>query len=108
MFHRAQVSVSISEHDGTPNSLLEAMTCGCFPIAGDIESLREWIVPGVNGLLVNPDSPEELASAVISALLNEKLRSDAAEKNRRIILERAESEVVRTKIEVFYNQCLAD
>ena len=108
MFHRAQVSVSISEHDGTPNSLLEAMTCGCFPIAGDIESLREWIVPGVNGLLVNPDSPEELASAVISALLNEKLRSDAAEKNRHIILERAESEVVRTKIEVFYNQCLAD
>ena len=55
IFQRAAVSVSISAHDGTPNSLLEAMAIGCFPIAGDIESLREWIVPGVNGLLVEPD-----------------------------------------------------
>ena len=27
--------------------LLEAMACGCFPVVGDIESLREWITPGV-------------------------------------------------------------
>ena len=108
LFSRAQVTVSISEHDGTPNSLLEAMTCGCFPVAGDIESIREWITPGVNGLLVDPNNPEQLASAVISALLNEKLRSDAAEINRQIILERADSEIVRTEIEVFYNQFVSD
>ena len=51
LFHHALMTITVSQHDGTPNSLLEAMTIGCFPVAGDIESLREWITPGVNGLL---------------------------------------------------------
>ena len=37
-----------------PEAILEAMALGCFPIAGDIESVREWITPGVNGILVDP------------------------------------------------------
>ena len=68
LFSAAEVSVSISVHDGTPNSLLEAMACGCFPIAGDIESLREWIVPGKNGFLVEPNKPQSLAEALLLAL----------------------------------------
>jgi glycosyltransferase involved in cell wall biosynthesis len=104
LFRRADLSVSVSEHDGTPNSLLEAMTCGCFPIAGDIESIREWITPGVNGLLVDPDQPEQLASAVISALLNDVLRREAAVYNRTLIQERADAGIVQTRIEVFYDQ----
>ena len=54
LFRQAQVTVSITTHDGMPNTLLEAMACGVYPIVGDIELLREWITPGVNGLLVNP------------------------------------------------------
>lgn len=41
LFRLADVTVSLSEDDGTPNTLLEAVACGCFPIAGDIESVRE-------------------------------------------------------------------
>jgi glycosyltransferase involved in cell wall biosynthesis len=32
VFRRAQIVVSPSVHDGTPNSLIEAMACGCFPL----------------------------------------------------------------------------
>jgi hypothetical protein len=46
LFRAAHVSVSPSVHDGTPNTLLEAMACGCLPVAGDLESIREWIVMG--------------------------------------------------------------
>jgi glycosyltransferase involved in cell wall biosynthesis len=38
LFSRSQVYVSLSSHDGTPNTFLEAMACGCFPVVGDIES----------------------------------------------------------------------
>lgn len=106
LFRKADVSVSVSEHDGTPNSLLEAMTIGCFPIAGDIESIREWIVPGVNGILVDPNDPELLASAIINALMNPQLRAEAAMRNREIIRARAESRRVQTEIELFYQRCL--
>lgn len=104
IFRRAKVTVSVSQHDGTPNSLLEAMACGCFPVTGDIESMREWIVPGKNGLLVDPNDPEDLARAVTIALTNENLRDSAAQWNTVRIRERADISSVLTKIEVFYNQ----
>lgn len=103
-FLRAQVTVSISAHDGTPNTLLEAMSCGCFPVAGDIESLREWITPGVNGLLVEPSSAQGLAEAVITALNNADLRQRAAGVNRAILHERADVSVVRERVLEFYRR----
>jgi glycosyltransferase involved in cell wall biosynthesis len=104
LFRRAQASISVSEHDGTPNSLLEAMAIGCLPIAGDIESIREWITPGVNGLLVEPSSPQSLAEAILLALANPGLRASAAEKNLEIIRRRAEINTVRASTAVFYQQ----
>lgn len=104
LFLRAQVSVSISQHDGTPNSLLEAMALGCFPVAGDIESLREWITPGVNGLLAPPGSPPALAEAVLLALDSPALRAQAAAENARRVAARAEAGMVREKIKALYEQ----
>ena len=37
LFRRSRCAVSPSMHDGTPNTLLEAMACGCVPVAGDLE-----------------------------------------------------------------------
>jgi glycosyltransferase involved in cell wall biosynthesis len=102
LFHRAAASVSVSEHDGTPNSLLEAMALGCLPIAGDIESIREWITPGVNGLLVEPSDPQALAEAILLALDQPDLRPRAAERNLEIIRQRAEVGYVRGKMADFY------
>ena len=106
LFGRSEASVSVSQHDGTPNSLLEAMSLGCFPIAGDIESVREWITPGRNGILIDPDSPEQLANAILCAIGNEELRRQAAEENRMLILRRAEKSVVSTSIAAFYRQLI--
>jgi glycosyltransferase involved in cell wall biosynthesis len=102
LFVRATVMVSISQHDGTPNSLLEALACECFPVAGDIESIREWITPGSNGLLVEPGKPEAVAEAILTALENNDLRRRAAEINRGLIRERAEVGKVRERIKGFY------
>jgi glycosyltransferase involved in cell wall biosynthesis len=102
LFHKSQISVSITSHDGTPNTLLEAMACSCFPIAGDIESLREWIVPGVNGFLVEPGSPWELANAIVAATINPALRLNAAEYNKELIKVKAEVGSVRNQLARFY------
>ena len=104
LFQRADISVSVSMHDGTPNTLLEAMACGCFPIVGDIESLREWITPGMNGLLVEPDKPQALAEASCWPLTIPELRTAAAEINQKLIRERAEVNLVRAQMQIFYEQ----
>jgi glycosyltransferase involved in cell wall biosynthesis len=104
LFRRAQVVVSPSEHDGTPNTLLEAMACGCFPVAGDIESIREWITPGVNGLLFDPASPQQLADAIVSAYRQPELRKYAREHNLRLVAERAEYGSVMRRAEMIYQE----
>lgn len=103
-FRQSQIVTSITTHDGTPNSLLEAMACGCFPIVGDIDSLREWITPGVNGFLIDPTDPKALASAILTALGDEQLRDRARKHNLELIARRAEYRNVMGKAEQFYEQ----
>jgi glycosyltransferase involved in cell wall biosynthesis len=104
LLKRSQVFVSPSSHDGTPNSLLEAMACGSFPVVGDIESMREWIEPGKNGLLVDPLTPHELAAAICQALENPNLRQAAADHNLALVNHRAAQSATRPQIDAFYRQ----
>jgi len=104
LFKKARVFVSPSIHDGTPNSLLEAMACGCFPVVGNIESMLEWVTPGVNGLLVDAASPRLLADAIITALENPALCAIAKKENARIIAERATYPRCMAMTEAFYQK----
>ena len=108
LFRRAQVAVSPSIHDGTPNTLLEAMACGCFPVAGDIESLREWITPGENGLLFDPNDSGSLAEALCKALSQPERRRTAAEINHRLVTERADYTRVMPEAELFYRRMIEE
>jgi len=71
---------------------------------GDIESLREWVTPGLNGFLVESDKPQALADALVVALDNPELLAGAAEKNLQLIRQRAEAGMVRAQIEIFYQR----
>jgi glycosyltransferase involved in cell wall biosynthesis len=107
-YHAAQVMVSPSTHDGTPNSLLEAMACSAFPVCGDLESIREWIIHGENGLLVDPTNPKALADAIVWALKDNEMRKRAARINAQIVAERADYSTNMEKVEAFYQQVLSN
>jgi glycosyltransferase involved in cell wall biosynthesis len=64
--------------------------------------MREWITPGVNGLLVDATDPRALAEAVIGALENEDLRRKAAGHNAELIAARADYGRCMAKVEQFY------
>jgi glycosyltransferase involved in cell wall biosynthesis len=104
-FARSAISVSLSTHDGTPNTLLEAMALGCLPICGDLDSIREWINPGENGLLVLSDNPQALASAILSALENAQLRQQAAALNQQLIARQTDLAHTQPSIADFYRRC---
>jgi glycosyltransferase involved in cell wall biosynthesis len=106
LFRSSQVAASITTHDGTPNTLLEAMACGCYPIAGDLESVREWIVPGKNGQLVEPDDPRRLADEIVSALRNPDLMATARKRNLGLIRNKAEYGLVMAKAVAFYEELI--
>jgi glycosyltransferase involved in cell wall biosynthesis len=106
VFRRAQIVASPSIHDGTPNSLLEGIACGCFPVTGDIESIREWIMPNKNGLLFDSNDPGSIANAICTAIENKPLRDSAAGLNSEIISTRAEYQQNMKSAEEFYRRAL--
>ncbi|MBI3170509.1 MAG: glycosyltransferase family 4 protein [Chloroflexi bacterium] len=107
VFRGAQIVVSPSIHDGTPNTLLEAMACGCFPVAGDLESIREWITHGQNGLLFDSNDPQSIADAILLGLEREDLRTEAAGLNTNIISARAEYGANMQNVVKFYAEVIS-
>jgi glycosyltransferase involved in cell wall biosynthesis len=106
LYRRSRVVVSPSSHDGTPNTLLEAMASGCFPVAGDLDSIREWITPGVNGLLCDPSNPQAIADSICEGLSNQALRVRSKKINYALVKNRAEyHRVMRTALN-FYEKLI--
>lgn len=102
LFRRSNVAVSPSIHDGTPNTLLEAMACGCFPVAGDLDSIREWITSGENGILVDPEDPQALGQAILTAIDDVELRKRAQNFNLRQVEEKASYPIVMKLAQEYY------
>lgn len=87
----AHIYTSVARYDGTSISLLEALSCGLFPILSDIPQNSEWINSQVgNGLLVPLDQPVEYARSLEMAILDSARRKSVAGFNRELILERAD------------------
>jgi glycosyltransferase involved in cell wall biosynthesis len=53
------------DRDGIPNVLVEAMATGTPVVATGVSGIPELVTDGVNGLLVEPEQPEQLADALV-------------------------------------------
>jgi glycosyltransferase involved in cell wall biosynthesis len=70
-FSRANVFVLCSHVEGLPNVLVEAMLCGCTPVATNCPTgPREVLQDGKYGYLVSMRDPESLADGILRALRN--------------------------------------
>lgn len=68
-FARADVFVLSSTVEGMPNVLIEAMACGCTPVATDCPTgPSEILQSGKYGYLVPMNNPRELANGIVQAL----------------------------------------
>jgi glycosyltransferase involved in cell wall biosynthesis len=107
LFRLADITVSPSNHDGTPNTLIEGMACGAFPVAGGIQSVREWVTDGVNGILVDQGSGESIAEGILRALDDPDLRAKAIAHNIEMIQATVSHDSVMKKAEQFYRDVVA-
>lgn len=88
----ADVYVSASLRDGTSPALLEAMASGAFPVVSDIPANWEWLSGDGDGLYFDPKDELQLVEALVTAMADERLRSEAVALNRRTVQERADRE----------------
>ncbi len=103
IYGASRIFISLTINDGIPRSLLEAMSCGAFPIVGDLDSFSDIVVNGKTGLLVPPEDPEAVATALRKALGNDAMVDKGAARNYEIISRKFSDKGVRRSVSQMYS-----
>lgn len=64
VYRGADALVLASRHEGWPNVLLEAMSCGCPVVAANLDGILEIVRSENAGVIIGERSPEGIAAAV--------------------------------------------
>lgn len=99
----SRISITNNLSDGVPNTMLEAMAFGTFPIQSNTAITEGWIENGKNGLLTDPLQVEQIAGAIKCALQDDELVNLAAQINRRLVRSELNREKIQKEVEKIYN-----
>lgn len=95
---RARISIGLSISDAISTSFLEAMVMGAFPIQSYTSTADEWITDGEGGILVPPEDPEVIETALRKALMDNDLVDRARSKNWPTVEERLDNKKIKDMI----------
>jgi len=101
---QARLALALSTTDGTPNTMLEAMIMGAFPIQSDTVSTGEWIVDGRNGFLVPPEDAGLVATAIRKAVTDDALVDQAAGLNDELTRSKVDISLIMPRVIRMYEQ----
>jgi len=92
----ADVLVHFSDYEGRPNSVLEAMACGCPVIVSDIPAHREFLDEH-SAVFVPQAEEQRLAEAILEALAG----PEAARRRAAVAMARAQQWTIGATADVF-------
>ena len=91
-FARADAFVYPSYHEGMPMAVIEAMACALPVVATRVGGLPDLVADGVNGVLVEPACPEQLAHALRTLAIDQQLCDSMGRAGRRMAAEQYDIE----------------
>ncbi len=80
----AHIFVLISDYEGLPLSILEAMRGGLPIIASDVGGVKELVEDGLNGYLIRKGNRKDLADKLDRLLKDAELRKKMGQESRRL------------------------
>ena len=93
--------------EGLPLALLEAMSAGLPVIASDIGCIREVIDSPLLGMLINPESPNDLAKAMLEMVSSpEHVRKEMGERAKERAVEGFNAQRMTREYEKLYKEVL--
>ncbi len=106
LYSAAHVALCTSRNDLLPFALMEASACGLPCVTTDVGAVRDIVVNGVTGLVVEDGTVDKLAEAILSLLGEENLRvSFGREARRRMEAYFDLTSVARGLLEVYRDAC---
>ena len=103
IYDRADILVSTSDREGTPNVVLEAMAHGLPVVATAVGGTKE-ILDATRGLLVEPGDEEALVKATADLISSEDLRIRLGTEGRRYVRENHSLESLQNHLLKIYER----
>ena len=103
LFSKSRINIASSLSDGIPNSMLEGMVMGAFPIQSTSKTISRYIKSFKNGILLKPLDVEGYSTAINKALTDDKIVDNAAIYNFDLIKNNFEYSDIKQKTLIFYN-----
>lgn len=100
----ADIFVLPSATEGLSNALLEGMSSGLPAIATKVGGAMDVITSNQNGLLIQPDNPEQLKKTLIKVLNDDDLRTHLGLEARKKIVDEYDIVNVATRLRNLYTQ----
>lgn len=98
------VSVLCSRTEGFPNTLIEAMAAGRPVVATKVGGVTDAVIEGRTGLLVPPESPNELAEALVKLLVDRQQAEAMGVAGRQRALQHFHRRAVIAQLEDWYSE----
>lgn len=107
IYAATDVFVLTSRNEGTPVALIEAMASGVPGVSTNVGGVADVIAASDLGVLVAPDRPAALASAIDDLLSNPARRSAMGERARQHVLSRFTADRLVADVASLYRSLLA-
>ena len=103
-YRRASMLCVCSLHEGWPMVISEGMAYGCVPICYDtFESVHDLVKDRFNGLIVNSNTPEELAEHICHLIQNPDLREQFSANGKDYVGKFSSANIVKDWESLFEN-----
>jgi glycosyltransferase involved in cell wall biosynthesis len=104
-YYWADVLVLCSDHEGTPNVLLEAMASGLPVVATAVGGVPDLLCHG-GGLMVRPQSDEALLAAVLKLANDPRLAESLAEEGARYVAHNHSLDSLGRRLDAVYKTAM--
>ena len=106
-YNSIDVFAIASTAEGEPRTLLEAMACGCFPVATNVGIVPELVKNSYNGLIVKREI-KDFENAFIWCEQNLEIVRRAGRKNAQIISEERSWQEMAQNYGKFFHHALSE
>lgn len=104
----SQIFLLISNWEGFPRSIIEAMRAGLPVVATDVGGVKESVIDGENGFLVRKKDSDQLGDVLKMLLLDPALRAGMGARGRQRYLQHFTYDRLLTRTREVYGEVLAE
>ena len=105
-YQQAAVCVLTSDHEGTPNVLLEAMACGLPVVSTNVGGVPDIVRHGETGFLSEPEDLDGFVGSLSELVKNRELRNEMGKRARTFVESNHSLERLPTYLDNLYHLAL--